>query len=159
MSSSGAIAPDPRPGIPGPDFSIPSNQDPDDGDESNPPETDDRESDDLQMQLRNPSDALQILSQVKESPQAFGADQRQWPHLDTWSLHSGTSKGRSTEAMAASTNLGIPSTTTGEEPTTPTNALDDYELIRRGTLHPAVVHELLHMYVQISEQQLRLQHS
>lgn len=105
----------------------------------------DRTADDsLRMELRNPSDALQILahSSVASSNRPSNHHRRLHGHsptadAPTISSMSGPSVSIGNVAainhLGQDRNRGLPSTT----------ALDNYELVQRGLLHPSVLPELL----------------
>lgn len=100
--------------------------------------------DSLRMELRNPSDALQILarSSVVSSNRPSGHHRRQHRHSSAAEAPTITSMPRPSSSFqnipAVShvdqhRNCGLP----------PTTALDNYELVQRGLLHPSVLPELL----------------
>lgn len=100
--------------------------------------------DSLRMELRNPSDALQILahSSVSSSNRPPSRHRRQHGHSSTANaptISSVPGPSSSIENVAAVSHIGQdrncrrPSTT----------ALDNYELVQRGLLHPSVLPELL----------------
>lgn len=105
----------------------------------------DRTADDsLRMELRNPSDALQILarSSVASSNRPSTHHRRQHDRnsaADALTISSMPGSSSFIDNVAANShvdqdqNCGRPSTT----------ALDNYELVQRGLLHPSVLPELL----------------
>lgn len=142
-----ANADDPPSSVPGLGPHTPSDYCPGSHDESNRSNSNNDDVDDLHMELRNPSDALQILSQVRDSPQGTRTGEHQWPTPDARFSEAGTPQARSVLGSVTSTHFGNHGAASGDaEPST--TVLDDYELVQRGLLHPAVVPELLHMYVE-----------
>lgn len=146
-SSRSANAPDPLPTVPSSDhLPIHSGYYPGSNDESNRSRLNDDDVDDLHMELRNPSDALQILSQVQDSPHGSRSSQQSWATPNAQFSEASTSQTRSVLDSMASTHVGI--NASAIENASSSTLLDGYELVQRGLLHPAVVPELLHVYVK-----------
>ncbi|XEV04878.1 hypothetical protein FSHL1_010165 [Fusarium sambucinum] len=84
----------------------------------------------LRMALRNPSDALQILAfSQDDSPVSTG---------------SSIANSHTTGPQASSPKHSM----THGNRLTPNFILDNYDLVKRGLLHPSILPELLHIYAQ-----------
>lgn len=107
---------------------------------------DDQTTDSLRMELRNPSDALQILAHSSDAS-SKGPSSRYWRQRG----HNSPANSPTTSSMPGSSSP-INNTTTASHigqdrdySRPPTTALDNYDLVQRGLLHPSVLPELLHM--------------
>lgn len=98
--------------------------------------------DSLRMELRNPSDALQILARSSDASSKK-------PSSHHWR------QCRDSPVEIADMESSIPPPSSPIDTTSqirqdrnydklPTTALDNYDLIQRGLLHPSVLPELLH---------------
>ncbi|CAH0002578.1 unnamed protein product [Clonostachys byssicola] len=111
------------------------------------------EANNLHMEIRNPSDALQILAHARDSTDGQGRSEKQWrtADADTPSNPSLSQKQSHSPFTMASVNSGNrtnPRGTTQENDEASTVLLDDYELVQRGLLHPSVLPKLLHFYAR-----------
>lgn len=101
----------------------------------------------LHMELRNPSDALEILEQTRGSSQRLGGSLS-----DRHSMPASTPS-----TIDRSSRLGGVGQVRVRPPDLPkAMVLDEYELIRRGLLHPAALPELLLMLVTHPDTRLSL---
>ncbi|CAH0016677.1 unnamed protein product, partial [Clonostachys rhizophaga] len=111
------------------------------------------EADSLHMEIRNPSDALQILASARDNPDGKGRSEKQWHKVDA-SAPSNSSISQKqihspfTTAFAGSRNRIDPRGNAQENGEASTVLLEDYELVQQGLLHPSVLPELLHLYAR-----------
>lgn len=92
----------------------------------------------LNMELRNPSDALQILALSGENQRG---EPRQ-PENISGSNIAGSNQGlRSVDCTRPANN---------HQSKGPTTVFDDYELVQRGLIRPGIVYELLHRSATLS---------
>ncbi|RDK38768.1 hypothetical protein M752DRAFT_306776 [Aspergillus phoenicis ATCC 13157] len=98
----------------------------------------------LAMELRNPSDALQILALSGQS-QSENQAQAQPTNI------TNSNEQLYTEAESASASLINGSGGLRGHQTCPTAIFDDYELVKRGLLRPSLVFELLHELATLHE--------
>uniref|UniRef100_A0A0B7KLK5 Transcription factor domain-containing protein n=1 Tax=Bionectria ochroleuca TaxID=29856 RepID=A0A0B7KLK5_BIOOC len=111
------------------------------------------EADNLHMEIRNPSDALQILAHVRDDPGGQGRSEKQWHAVDAdvpsnSIISQKQSHSPFTTASVSSGNRMNPGRNTQDNDEVSTVLLDDYELVQRGLLHPSVLPELLHLYAR-----------
>lgn len=102
--------------------------------------------DSLHMELRNPSDALQILARSSDvsSNRPSSHHRRQQEHV--YAADAPTSRpmpGPSSSVDSVAAMSHVDQDRSDSRP--PTTALDTYELVQRGLLHPSVLPELLLM--------------
>lgn len=98
----------------------------------------------LRMELRNPSDALQILARSRDAssnkPSSHRWRQRGQDSAET--AHTNSSKpgsSSSTDNAVRMSNVTQDWNHGGQ----PTVAIDNYDLVKRGLLHPSILPELL----------------
>ena len=102
--------------------------------------------DSMRMELRNPSDALQILvrSSDASSNRPSSRHRHQHAHNSTANAPTNVSISRpssSVDNVVARSHVGKD----WNHSRPPTQALDDYDLVQRGLLRPSVLPELLLM--------------
>ncbi|VUC30201.1 unnamed protein product [Clonostachys rosea] len=142
---------DASPDVPDPSLTTPSNHCSAMSEGFEPQET--VEDDNLHLEIRNPSDALQILAHAREDLGGQGCGEKQWHTVDVDAQSSpSTSQNQPHSPFAASSanlrNHSNPGRNTQENGRASTMLLDDYELVQRGLLHPSVLPELLHLYAR-----------
>lgn len=98
----------------------------------------------LRMELRNPSDALQILARSRDASSNKPSSHR-WRQRGQGSAeiaHTNSSKPGSSSSTdnAARMSNAIQERNHGGQPTI---AIDNYDLVKRGLLHPSILPELL----------------
>lgn len=100
--------------------------------------------DSLRMELRNPADALQILARSSDASSnrtsSHGRHQRGRGSPANTTTNSSIARPSSSIDSALAMSEGGHDQHRGRPPTT---ALDDYDLVQRGLLHPSVLPELL----------------
>ncbi|CAH0045272.1 unnamed protein product [Clonostachys solani] len=111
------------------------------------------EAGNLHMEIRNPSDALQILAHARDDPDGPSCSEKQWHTVeaDAPSNSNISQKQPHSPFPTISVNSGNrtnPRRNTQENGEASTMLLDDYELVQRGLLHPSVLPELLHLYAR-----------
>lgn len=94
----------------------------------------------LNMELRNPSDALQILALSGENQRS---EPRQLPGV-SGSISDSNMSGSGCRGLNP---VGYTRSADTHQSKGPTTIFDDYELVQRGLIRPGVVYELLHRSV------------
>ncbi len=96
----------------------------------------------LNMELRNPSDALQILALSGENQRG---EPRQLPNV-SGSISDSNMSGSCPRGLNP---VGYTRSVDTHQSKGPTTIFDDYELVQRGLIRPGVVYELLHRSVSL----------
>lgn len=111
-------------------------------------------SENMHLELRNPSDALQILTHTRNSsPHTVSSSRDEWHTVEAQSVDGSASDHPSLYGHTH-TKPGID---VNQEPRErhnnrrkPESVLDSYELVERGLIHPGVLPELLLMLVLLT---------
>lgn len=106
------------------------------------------DDEDLRMELRNPSDALHILARSGESSSQKDPSARpSASEIQSKGNRPGHASGSGPAHPASGTHAAGQGASDPNYEIPSNMVLDDYELVRRGLLHPSVLPELLHMLV------------